>query len=96
MAPTASGTAGPVPNWVNVAPSDMSYEDLAEARRAVQARLDELNTTMAWLNAANMRLSYEVSTRFNIPIPGLPPVTQMAIYPADQVRSYAWPDSSTD
>ena len=77
-------------SWVSKQPSEMTYDELAEASKTVRARLEELSPETNNLNSVNYALQYEVSQRFSQPGYGGNPGT----YPADWVVQYPWPDTS--
>lgn len=77
--------------WAGTAPADMTDDQLKQAVRSVSHVFADLQANMNQVQQISWHLQNEVSARFGMPVPGLPPVDQLAAYPEDFASGYDWP-----
>lgn len=76
-----------VASWVNKAPSDMTNDELAEAKRIVADQLGPTQERLNTLSAAVGQLDWEINYRFRMAGTAQQPNNALPAYPLDAVAS---------
>lgn len=84
--------------WQGKHPKDMSADELQAAKEAVLPALQQAQSDLNWLSAANSLLDYEITTRFRVEgmtVQGMSPA-QLPDWPAEQVAGFKPTDAPSN
>lgn len=74
--------------WKPLDPTEMSFEQLQAASRAISASYGAAQATLNQLNMARVCVLGEINHRFGTDMPGIPAFGQLPEYPAEFVAKY--------